>query len=92
MHRLKEGRGVLSSHILGNFSPAFWAVRLRESRDSSDKQSLIHFEDNNPPRRASFNERGGTNQVKPPTILSAASWPRLQFQLSVVDDDKTNHL
>lgn len=31
-------------------------------------------------------------QVKPPTILSAASWPRLQFQLTAVDDDAANHL
>lgn len=26
-----------------------------------------------------INKRGGRKQVKPPTILSAASWPRLQF-------------
>lgn len=40
-------------------------------------------------RRVKKNKK---KQVKPPTIPSAASWPRLQFQLTAVDDDAANHL
>lgn len=48
-----------------------------------------HYEDNKWP--VLINTRREKKQVKPPTILPAASWPRLQFQLTPVDDAAANH-
>lgn len=86
-------RGVCSCEIFNLTSTFNWKV-IEIQRPWEAVCS--HFEDNKWPRWACFNQhmerrkKTKKKQVKPPTILSAASWPRLQFQLTPVDDAAAN--